>query len=225
MTANVEPVDRSLGLAHRAWLANPPHKNSPQRTQKYQEALRDYLVAEGFTESSIKFDYPVPALFSKSCDLVYAPFLFPRLAVSLKIIPLHELSAHARTRLEEATGDAANIHGQYPELVLGYLWILPVDPQVSAQEGDWAILRDAVRFLSRLAGRAGATDLSARYEAVGVYVCSWAQGQLPQADGKRHNKDLAKIRRQIPTFLTPAAMGRLLVASYRQRFGELHEPP
>jgi hypothetical protein len=212
-------VTRFLDAAHKEWLVHPPPQQSSKRTLKYQEALRDYLVSVGFSRRTIHVDHKIAALFDKEYDLVYSPYRIPRLAISFKIIPLHELSAHARSRLEEATGDAVNVHSQFPDLVLGYLWVLAIDPSKAPTAGDWGNLRQAIQFLSRLAGRPSADSPPSRYEAVGVYVCSWARDAAPPD----HQTMIQTISRQIPQLLTPPSMAGLLLANYRLRFGELHE--
>src|SRR5262249_10950963 len=126
--STMPPLLRTLlRAADRRFNANPPATQSSQRTALYQDALQNHLVNQGFNANSFSQDFRIQDVFDKKVDLVYAPFSTPRLAVSFKIVPLHEMSAHARSRLEEATGDAANMHMQYPDLVLGYFLVSAVD--------------------------------------------------------------------------------------------------
>ncbi len=214
-----EDIMSLLDEAHRRWVEKPPPSQSPKRTILYQEAVRDHLVSEGFNRESCHLDKGLPATFLKAYDLLYTPYGIPRLAISFKIEPLHELSAHMRTRLEEATGDAANVHMQFPDLVLGYQLILALDPGKSAALGDWEMLRSALQFFARITGRPSSDSLPSRYEAIGIYVCSWQAGR----HSSEHRDLLAKVKAQIPTLLAPSSMVGLLLANYRLRFGQLHE--
>lgn len=219
MAKETEALPALLEKAHADWLSNPPAAQSPKRTLLYQEAFRDFFVQVGFNPANIHLDYPVSALFDKTYDLVYAPYNIPRLAISFKITPIHEMSAHARTRLEEAAGDATNVHMQFPDMVLGFFWVWPVKPDQRIAEGDWKNLRQALVFLSRLTGRPSSDSPPARYEGIGAYPCGWRNGE-ESADQERV---IRHVDSQVPDLLSPKAMAGLLLANYRLRFGELHE--
>jgi hypothetical protein len=213
-------ISNFLDAAHQEWVADPPAPQSARRTLKYQQAWRDFFVSVGFNPGSIRLDYKIPALFDKEYDLVYSPYGIPRLAISFRIIPLHELSAHAHSRIEEAAGDAFNIHSRFPDVVLGYLWVLAIDSAKPPKAGDWNNLRQSVQFLSGLTGRPSVDSPPARYEGLGVYVCSWARG----APSQEHQITCDTVSQQIPPLLKPPSMAGLLLASYTIRFGDLHEP-
>ncbi len=212
-------LDAHLSRAHTDWLTNPPAPQSSRRTLLYQEGVRDYFISQGFSAQSFGLDKKLTAVYDKNYDLLYHPYQVPRLAVSFKIIPLHELSAHFRTRLEEATGDSTNVHMQFPDLVVGYLWVLPVDPMKLPSTGDWEGLRQALTFLTRLTGRPSIDSTLARYEGIGIYVCSWESETATQ----EHQETVVRVKRQIPELLSPESMVGLLIANYRLRFGQLHE--
>ena len=146
-------------------------------------------------------------LKTKDIDVVVTiPEIGPCVAVSMK----GSLNAfrNLTNRLEEAIGDCANIHMNYPSLVYGYLMLMsanregPVPPallsRLPADEKTGLVKMSDVAIRSngavseyvgsfheamvRLAGRKDLRDDVSRYEAVSLLLASVEDGRIGQVD-------------------------------------------
>lgn len=128
--------------------------------------------------------YVLGGYYAKEVDFVVeSNHAGPLLGISFKSM-MSSIRQNVNNRVEEAVGDAANLHARFPKLVLGYVMVLPyvgeklvggkAEYVVHPTNGPTELARAISRKLGSFANRLAPTDSESAYEEVAVCVVDFS---------------------------------------------------
>ncbi len=148
-------------------------RQSPNRLAMLAEMCVQQLDERGV--SGAARELPVPGIGrSKAWDVGWPPDGKARLGISLKSI-LHNVPGTVPNRVDELTGEMANVQLLSPEIVTGYVMVFDTTGSGLRRDGTrWVdFFRDA---LNRLSGRDAPAWAAGMVEASAIVEVDFAEG-------------------------------------------------
>ena len=147
-------------------------RQSPNRLAVLAEMCVEQLAARGIPGAAKEI--PVPGIGrSKSWDVGWPPHGKVRLCISLKSL-LRNIPGAVSNRVDDLTGEMANVQLLSPEIVTGYIMIFDTSESRLRKDGSrWVdYFRDAVK---RLSGRDAPAWAAGMVEASAVVEVDFAE--------------------------------------------------
>lgn len=148
-------------------------RQSPNRLVMLADMCVEQLASRGIVGAAKEL--PVPGIGrSKTWDVAWPPEGKARLAISLKSL-LRNIAGTVPNRVDDLTGEMANVQLLSPEIVTGYVMIFDATASGPRQDGArWVdFFREAVE---RLSGRDAPAWAAGMVEASAVVEVDFAEG-------------------------------------------------